>query len=86
LDHGLLPTASSLGSHKERIGVLKLFNLFRSIFSKSGIDFSRETFRVLKEKDEKEFGEYRTRHLVLKAWDINRPSLPWVLLINKVAD
>jgi len=43
-----------------------------------------ETFRVLKEKEEKQYGEYRTRHLVLKAWDINKPSLPWVLLINKV--
>jgi hypothetical protein len=47
-------------------------------------DFPGETFRVLKEKEEKKFGEYRTRRLVLKAWDINKPSLPWVLLINKV--
>jgi hypothetical protein len=26
-------------------------------------DFPRETFRVLKEKEEREFGEYRTRRL-----------------------
>jgi hypothetical protein len=49
-----------------------------------GPDFPGETFRVLKDKEEREFGEYRTRRLVLKAWDINKPSLPWVLLINKV--
>jgi len=28
-----------------------------------------ETFRVLKEKELAKFGEYRTRRLVLKAWD-----------------
>ena len=28
-----------------------------------------ETFRVLKEKEEKQYGEYRTRRLVLDAWD-----------------
>jgi hypothetical protein len=34
-----------------------------------GPDFPGETFRVLKEKEEKQFGEYRTRRLVLAAWD-----------------
>ena len=34
-----------------------------------GEDFPGETFRVLKEKEIKQFGEYRTRHLVLEAWD-----------------
>jgi hypothetical protein len=29
----------------------------------------RETLRVLKEKEIKQFGEYRTRRLVLEAWD-----------------
>jgi len=28
-----------------------------------------ETFHVLKEKEEKKYGEYRTRRLVLEAWD-----------------
>ena len=28
-----------------------------------------EAFRVLKEKEEKQYGEYRTRRLVLEAWD-----------------
>ncbi|NLL13845.1 MAG: hypothetical protein GX267_10610, partial [Fibrobacter sp.] len=28
-----------------------------------------ETFRVLKEKEIREFGEYRTQRLVLDAWD-----------------
>ncbi len=34
-----------------------------------GPDFPGETFRVLKEKEIKRFGEYRTRRLVLEAWD-----------------
>jgi hypothetical protein len=32
-----------------------------------GPDFPGETFRVLKEKEEKQYGEYRTRRLVLEA-------------------
>jgi len=31
--------------------------------------FPGETFRVLKEKDLKRYGEYRTRRLVLEAWE-----------------
>jgi hypothetical protein len=34
-----------------------------------GDDFPSETFRVLKEREQKEFGEYRTRRLVLEAFD-----------------
>jgi hypothetical protein len=34
-----------------------------------GPDFPGETFRVLKEKEISQFGEYRTRRLVLEAWD-----------------
>ncbi|MCS6958996.1 MAG: N-6 DNA methylase [Pseudanabaenaceae cyanobacterium SKYGB_i_bin29] len=34
-----------------------------------GADFPSETFRVLKEKEIKQYGEYRTRCLVLEAWD-----------------
>jgi hypothetical protein len=34
-----------------------------------GPDFPGETFRVLKEREIKEYGEYRTRRLVLEAWD-----------------
>jgi hypothetical protein len=34
-----------------------------------GEDFPGETFRVLKDKEIKQFGEYRTRRLVLEAWD-----------------
>lgn len=34
-----------------------------------GEDFPGETFRVLKEKDERMYGEYRTRRLVLEAWE-----------------
>jgi len=32
-------------------------------------DFPGETFRVLKEKEIKKYGEYRTQRLVLEAWD-----------------
>jgi hypothetical protein len=32
------------------------------------LDFPGETFRVLKEKEERLYGEYRTRRLVLAAW------------------
>lgn len=34
-----------------------------------GPNFPGETFRVLKEKELAKFGEYRTRRLVLEAWD-----------------
>lgn len=34
-----------------------------------GEDYPSETFRVLKNKEIKEFGEYRTQRLVLEAWD-----------------
>jgi len=32
-------------------------------------DFPGETFRVLKDKELREYGEYRTRRLVLEAWE-----------------
>ena len=34
-----------------------------------GEDYPGETFRVLKEREIKEFGEFRTKKLVLEAWD-----------------
>ena len=34
-----------------------------------GPDYPSETFRVLKEKEIRRYGEYRTRRLVLAAWD-----------------
>lgn len=34
-----------------------------------GLDFPGETFRVLKEKEIRSYGEYRTRRLVLEAWE-----------------
>jgi len=34
-----------------------------------GPDFPNETFRVLKEKEIKQFGEYRTKRLILEAWE-----------------
>lgn len=34
-----------------------------------GEDYPSETFRVLKNKEMKEFGEYRTQRLLLEAWD-----------------
>lgn len=34
-----------------------------------GLDYPSETFRVLKNNEMREFGEYRTQRLVLEAWD-----------------
>ena len=34
-----------------------------------GADYPSETFRVLKNGDIRDFGEYRTQRLVLEAWD-----------------
>jgi N-6 DNA Methylase len=34
-----------------------------------GDDYPTETFRVLKASEQRQFGEYRTRRLVLEAWD-----------------
>ena len=34
-----------------------------------GSSYPSETFRVLKNKEESRYGEYRTRRLVLDAWD-----------------
>lgn len=34
-----------------------------------GADYPSETFRVLKDREIREFGEYRTQRLVLAAWD-----------------
>lgn len=34
-----------------------------------GVDYPSETFRVLKNNETRQFGEYRTRRLVLEAWD-----------------
>ena len=42
------------------------FPYFEDIYCK---DFPGETFRVLKEKEEREYGEYRTRRLILEVWD-----------------
>ena len=39
-----------------------------------GKDFPGETFRVLKNKETKKYGEYRTRRLVLEAYDRLRPT------------
>jgi len=35
-----------------------------------GADFPSETFRVLKNREVKQYGEYRTQRLVLAAWDM----------------
>jgi hypothetical protein len=34
-----------------------------------GADYPTETFRVLKASEQRQFGEYRTRRLVVEAWD-----------------
>ncbi len=40
-----------------------------------GADYPSETFRVLKQKEQRLYGEYRTERLVLEAWD--RFSADW---------
>ncbi|HCL3437537.1 Eco57I restriction-modification methylase domain-containing protein [Pseudomonas aeruginosa] len=41
-----------------------------------GEDYPSETFRVLKNKELREFGEYRTQRLVLEAWDALEEQQP----------
>ena len=47
-----------------------------------GPDFPGETFRVLKEKEERALGEYPTRRLVLEAWDRLEAGLGPVVVRN----
>jgi len=48
------------------------------------VDFSGETFRIPKEKEEKQYGEYRTRRLVLKAWNLCSIRAKWVNAPNQL--
>ncbi len=41
-----------------------------------GADYPSETFRVLKEGEIHAYGEYRTRRLVLEAWDELNMTIP----------
>lgn len=41
-----------------------------------GVDWPSETFRVLNKNEERQFGEYRTRRLVLQVWDALAAGLP----------
>jgi hypothetical protein len=41
-----------------------------------GAEFPSETFRILKNKELKEHGEYRTQRLVLAAWDLLESGKP----------
>lgn len=41
-----------------------------------GADYPSETFRVLKNNEMREFGEYRTQRLVLEAWDRLSRAMP----------
>ncbi|MGC3579953.1 Eco57I restriction-modification methylase domain-containing protein [Pseudomonas aeruginosa] len=50
-----------------------------------GEDYPSETFRVLKNKELKEFGEYRTQRLVLEAWDALEEQQPITLPTIKPA-
>jgi len=44
-----------------------------------GEDYPSETFRVLKNKELKEFGEYRTQRLVLEAWGRLEQASPAII-------
>ena len=71
--------ATAVGGRFERDGVLRR-GFFRPcgepicsgphlVPAEPAEDLPCETFRVLKNKEEKAFGEYRTRRLVLEAWE-----------------
>ncbi|MDO6423062.1 Eco57I restriction-modification methylase domain-containing protein [Saccharophagus degradans] len=52
-----------------------------------GENCTSQTFRVLKSKELKEFGEYRTRRLVLEAWDkLEAGALEATSIQNEVTD
>jgi len=46
------------------------------------ISIPSQTFRVLKEKEESKYGEYRTRRLVLEAWDRLDAEWPFAITIS----
>lgn len=48
-------------------------------------DFPGETFRVLKEREIREYGEYRTKRLVLEAWDRLSPRTTAAAVYNPSA-
>lgn len=48
-----------------------------------GEDYPSETFRVLKNKELREFGEYRTQKLVLDAWDVLEVRQPSTIPTSK---
>lgn len=50
-----------------------------------GADYPSETFRVLKNNELREFGEYRTRRLVLEAWDTLAAKQPVAIPAPKPA-
>jgi hypothetical protein len=51
-----------------------------------GPDYPSESFRVLRQSEEKEFGEFRTRRLVLQAWDrLERGGLAAMLQVAPAA-
>lgn len=50
-----------------------------------GADYPSETFRVLKNNELREFGEYRTRRLVLEAWDALEAEQPVAIPAQKPA-
>lgn len=50
-----------------------------------GPDYPSETFRVLKEKEIRRYGEYRTQRLVLAAWDAQEASQSQAIDIDYAA-
>jgi len=48
---------------------MEKFGVKATLYTLEILDFPGETFRVLKEKEEKEYGEYRPLCRVLEAWD-----------------
>ncbi|WP_246645575.1 hypothetical protein [Rhizobium redzepovicii] len=75
------PTARAYGLTHDELGyILDPADL-------KGPDYPSEAFRVLKEKEIRQYGEYRTRRLVLEAWAGWRsrerlPLLGWPMLYS----
>ncbi len=67
--------AAALNPVRARCLLRKLYGLNRNelcyILDPQDVwpDYPGETFRVLKDKEIRQYGEYRTRRLALEAWD-----------------
>lgn len=69
LSHG--SRADSVGAHRADLDFRRVrhYGLDYARMCKPVLILAGATFRVIKQKEEEQFGEYRTRRLVLQAWE-----------------